>query len=60
MTTLSVIPSYEPSWLAVLGTRRKNKIHSFILAAVAALAGEMADVCDTCIEDLYLVTNPVP
>ena len=23
-------PSYEPSWLAVLGTRRKNKIHSFI------------------------------
>ena len=31
MTTLSVIPSYEPSWLAVLGTRRKNKIHSFII-----------------------------
>ena len=22
--------SYEPGWLAVLGTRRKNKIHSFI------------------------------
>ena len=30
-TTLSVLPSYEPSWLAVLGTRRKNKIHSFII-----------------------------
>ena len=25
-----MIPSYEPSWLAVPGTRRKNKIHSFI------------------------------
>ena len=21
-----MLPSYEPSWLAVLGTRRKNKI----------------------------------
>ena len=29
-TILSVLSSYEPSWLAVLGRRRKNNIYSFI------------------------------
>ena len=25
-----VLPSYKPSWLAILGTRHNNTIHSFI------------------------------
>ena len=39
-SVLSVLPSYEPSWLTVLGTRRKNQIHSFIHVDASPVCGQ--------------------
>ena len=39
-STISVLPSYEPSWLTVLGTRRKNQIHSFIHVDASPVCGQ--------------------